>query len=88
MMANKKIMDNILNQKIIALRNITAKELRREGWDLTNRFDFIPVIELENGVTIFPSRDSEGNGGGKLFGADSKTKHQFHVIPKNAPALV
>ncbi len=74
-------MENITGQKIKKVRNIKTKELQREGWDLNNKFDFIPVIELENGVTIFPSRDSEGNGGGKLFGDDPKTKHQFHVIP-------
>ena len=77
-------MENITGQKIKKLRNITNKELKREGWDLNNKFDFIPVIELENGVTIFPSRDSEGNGGGKLFGDDPNSKHQFHVIPKEA----
>ena len=77
-------MENITGQKIKKIRNIKPKELQREGWDLNNRFDFIPVLELENGVTIFPSRDSEGNGGGKLFGDDPKTKHQFHVIPPEA----
>lgn len=77
-------MENIKNQKIKAVRNITTKELRAEGWDLSNRFDFIPVLELENGVTIFPSRDSEGNGGGKLFGCDPKLKNGFHIIPPEA----
>tara|TARA_A100001035_G_scaffold187565_1_gene149627 strand:+ start:67 stop:312 length:246 start_codon:yes stop_codon:yes gene_type:complete len=75
-------MENIEGQKIKKLRNITSKELKREGWDLNNKFDFIPVLELENGVTVFPSRDSEGNGGGKLFGCDPNTKADFHVIPE------
>tara|TARA_B100002019_G_scaffold164152_1_gene141706 strand:+ start:1338 stop:1583 length:246 start_codon:yes stop_codon:yes gene_type:complete len=77
-------MDNITGQKIKTVRNITSKELQAEGWDLNNKFDFIPVIELESGVTLFPSRDSEGNGGGKLFGCDPNTKSQFHVIPPEA----
>ena len=77
--------ESIEGQKIVKVRDITPKELTREGWDLNNKFDFIPVLELENGVTIFPSRDSEGNGGGKLFGDDpnlGKAGAQFHVIPK------
>tara|TARA_Y100001972_G_C7597689_1_gene299520 strand:+ start:528 stop:773 length:246 start_codon:yes stop_codon:yes gene_type:complete len=77
-------MEMIEGQKIKKLRNITKKELKREGWDLNNKFDFIPVLELENGVTVFPSRDSEGNGGGKLFGSNPKTKSDFHVIPEES----
>jgi len=71
----------IIGQKIKNLRNITQEELVKEGWDLSNKFDFIPVIELENGINVYPSRDSEGNGGGKLFSHDQKRNKQYHVIP-------
>lgn len=39
----------------------------------------IPVIVLENGISIFALSDPEGNGAGALFGSDSQG--DFHVYP-------
>ena len=60
--------DNILGKKIIDSRLMTAKEMDAEGWDVDNCSPNPPVIVLENGTKLYPSRDSEGNGGGVLFG--------------------
>jgi len=52
---------------VSAVREMTDKELEFEGWE-RHRFHQALAIELSNGVTIYPSRDEEGNGYGALFG--------------------
>ena len=56
----------VVGQKIKSLRPMNQQELEAEGW--TERGVPIFVIELENGLKFYPSRDTEGNGGGALFG--------------------
>ncbi len=59
---------DIIGTKIVSLRSMTEKEMANEGWHEDN-FDSNPVaLELSNGTILYPSRDSEGNGGGALFG--------------------
>ena len=57
---------DILGQTIKDFRPMTKAELKSEYWP-ENQQGF--VIELESGVKLYPSRDSEGNGGGSLFGS-------------------
>jgi hypothetical protein len=49
---------------------MTQAEMIDEGWDF--QLDPItPVIVLDDGTLIYPSRDHEGNGPGALFGKAS-----------------
>lgn len=57
---------DVVGHKVKSLRPMTKQELEIEGW--TERGVKIFVIELENGLKFYPSRDTEGNGGGALFG--------------------
>ena len=68
-MAKKKLpkkKDNVLGQRIVAIRAMTPEEAEAEGWDRSGA----TVIELESGALLYPSRDSEGNGPGEVFGRD------------------
>jgi len=65
--------DSFVGQKIKDIRPMTPKEYAAEGWD-EDRYSSAMVIELENGATLYPSRDSEGNGHGALFGMDTSGK--------------
>ena len=57
---------------------MTDAEYRREYWD-NDQNSPVYVLELDNGCQIFPSCDYEGNGGGALFGHDSKTNKAFTI---------
>jgi hypothetical protein len=56
---------SIIGQKIVSVRQATDSEKSTNYWDE----DFI-VIELENGIKLYPSCDDEGNGPGVIFGED------------------
>jgi hypothetical protein len=58
------MVSDIHGQKIKTTRPMTAKEIRDEGW-----YEGTTVIVLENGVKLYASQDSEGNGSGALFGS-------------------
>lgn len=62
--------DDLIGHKITRVRAMTKNEANSEGWDIHGRRGAPPVIELSNGVKIYPSRDPEGNGPGALFGVD------------------
>ena len=47
-------------------------------WLKENR-DSVFVIELDNGISLYPSRDEEGNGGGVFFGVDENTEKCFTI---------
>ena len=51
---------------IADLRPITDEELAAEDWR-----GECPVLALSDGSTLYPSRDPEGNGPGKLFGVNN-----------------
>ena len=53
----------LIGQTIIDIRDSTEEEREQEGWN-----ENFTVIELKNGNRLYPSRDSEGNGPGALFG--------------------
>jgi len=60
-----ELYENIVGQKVKDLRPMTKPELRSEYWDENKT---IYVLVLENGMELYPSRDTEGNGPGSLFG--------------------
>jgi hypothetical protein len=62
----------MIGSRIVSIRRMTEKEANKEGWDIT--FKTAPVIVLDDGTKIFPSRDPEGNDVGVLFGVDKKGK--------------
>jgi hypothetical protein len=69
----------IEGSKIIKVRSMTDAEYKREYWD-NEPNNPVYVLELDNGCQIFASRDYEGNGGGALFGHDSKTHKAFCIV--------
>tara|TARA_B100000579_G_scaffold438049_1_gene471438 strand:- start:17030 stop:17284 length:255 start_codon:yes stop_codon:yes gene_type:complete len=73
-------MDNIVGQSIVDIRPMTEAELNEEGWDPAP-YQVVMVIELENGVKLYPSSDGEGNNGGVLFGVDVAQDFRFSVYP-------
>ncbi len=57
----------LAGRTIKLVRYATDKELDMLGWD--NR----PVVlQLDNGMLLYPSQDDEGNGAGSLFTTDDK----------------
>ena len=56
---------SIEGRKIVKIRDMTTKEAVAEGWSL--RYNTCRVLELDNGVKLYASRDYEGNGPGALF---------------------
>lgn len=65
-------MQDIIGSKIEAIRDMTVKEMEREGWEDSPRKP--PVIVLSNGTILYPSRDPEGNGPGALFGFTNRNQ--------------
>ena len=53
---------------IVGIRPMTEQELLAEAWELSAHQLPPPVIELDDGTIIYPSRDDAGNGPGCLFG--------------------
>ncbi len=69
----------ITGRRIVEVRAMSARELDAEGWPLD---ETVPVLVLDNGAILFPSRDEEGNGPGALFGATAR-KRGFRVsVPR------
>lgn len=64
----KTASDLLKGRKIVAVRYLTNAEMDELGWD-----DRPVVLELDNGLLVYPSRDDEGNGAGALFTTDQKT---------------
>ena len=63
----KEANQELVGQKIVAIRKLTKKELKDEGWEV-GRFGLPLVIVLEDGSKLYASQDEEGNGPGVLFG--------------------
>lgn len=62
--------------RIVEVRSMRKRELETEGWPPD---ETVPVLVLDNGAILFPSRDEEGNGPGALFGAAAR-KQGFRVF--------
>jgi hypothetical protein len=56
----------VVGVRLKAIRAMTQDEADEEGWARAS--DFPLVLEFENGVCVYASRDDEGNGPGVLFG--------------------
>lgn len=58
--------DSIVGHRIVKVRQMTRSELKREGWPANEK---VTVLELDNGMSLWASRDIRGNGPGMIFGA-------------------
>ena len=72
----------LVGASVSNVRKMTQGELSAHSWDDNRGFNPVYVVELDNGVTLYPSRDGEGNGGGVLFGVDSKDESCFTVYER------
>ena len=52
----------IIGRRVTSVRYLTTDEAREIGWTESS-----VVITFDNGVSVYPSRDDEGNGAGALF---------------------
>ena len=66
----------LTGRRIVEVRTMSKRELEAEGWPPD---ETVPVLVLDNGTLLFPSRDEEGNGPGALFGATVR-KQGFRVF--------
>ena len=71
----KEIVDKLIGHKIKKIRLMTAQETEAQGWQ-----DPALVIELDNGIKLFPSSDGEGNDHGMMFGSDPTTGSDFALV--------
>lgn len=75
-MAKKKTAEKapeIAGVRIFQVIGMSRQRAAQEGMP-----EGIPVIVLENGVSLFAQSDPEGNGAGAIFGSDPQG--DFHVI--------
>lgn len=52
----------LIGRTIVGVRALTKEELDQYDW-----WGSIPVLILDDGTQVVPSRDDEGNGGGTFF---------------------
>jgi hypothetical protein len=57
-----------VGRKVAEIRPMTKGELTNEGWEGKR----VTVVVFDDGSKLYASRDSEGNGGGVLFGVNSR----------------
>ena len=58
---------NLLGKRIVGVRYLTQEETEASGW-----YSSPIVIELDDGSSLIPQQDDEGNDGGALWIANSK----------------
>ncbi len=61
-------MDNIIGHKIVAIRKTTAEEREQQYWSANGI-----VLVLDNGVSLLPVTDEEGNEPGRLLVGNNST---------------
>ena len=66
----------LVGRKIVEVRYLDDEEAEDLGWD-----DAAIVLVLDDGTRLYPSRDSEGNGPGVLFG-DTITGASIWAFPR------
>ena len=71
----------LVGRRIVEVRAMTQRELDVERWYADG---FMPVLVLDDGTAIFPSRDGEGNGPGVLLGKSAKAQRFRVVAPQRA----
>lgn len=64
---NKTAWDLLQGRKIVSVRYMTQREANDLGWGSRT-----VVLELDNGLLVYPSSDDEGNDAGTLFTSDEK----------------
>ena len=74
-----------VGKRIVEVRSMTSEELQGEFWDADYHAESVPVLVLDDGTLIYPSRDAEGNGPGELFGRDGESSFMIMI---NAPEPV
>lgn len=57
----------LLNRKIVKVRYLSENEAIELDWSQR-----CVVLQLDNGMLVYPSADDEGNGAGALFTTDKK----------------
>ena len=76
-------MADIVGKRIVDVRPMTDRELADECWEGCAHLE-PPVVVLDDGTILYPSRDSGGNGPGSLFGKESDGRDfQLAVIKKS-----
>ena len=60
---NEVAQKQLLNRRIVEVRYLTPDECRRQMWSFTG-----VVMVLDDGTTVYPARDGEGNDAGALHG--------------------
>ena len=71
----------LVGRRIAEVRAMTKRELEAEGWEPD---EIVPVLVLDDGAILFPSRDEEGNGPGALFGATARRQGFRVLAPRRA----
>lgn len=72
-------MSGLTGKRIVAVRRMTRKELAREGWHPPG-WKMCVAIEVEGGIVLYASQDSEGNGPGTIYGCEGDVT--FMVLPE------
>ncbi len=57
----------LVGKKIAKVSYMTKEEAEHMGW-----YQRPIIIELDDGTTLMPSSDDEGNGGGSIFTSDDE----------------
>jgi hypothetical protein len=70
--------DPLAGKKVVGIRRLRTEELERLGWESRGE---VTALLFEDGTIVFPSRDSEGNGPGELFGIDAEGDFRLRVPP-------
>lgn len=74
-MSEEKV--GLVGRKIVAIRPMTKEELKSEGWELRGVSHIPMVLDLGDGILLYASQDSEGNGPGAIFGVTPEDNFQL-----------
>ena len=66
----------LYGKKIVGVRYLTEEETEASGW-----YSAPIVIELSDGSALIPQSDDEGNDGGALWIANSKSPKGLDLAP-------
>ena len=70
----RRIASRLIGKRILNVRYLSQEEREALGWHQS-----CVVLELEDDVLLFPSRDDEGNGAGALFGQTPDEELTFYT---------
>ena len=69
-----------MGRKIVDMREATSAEMAEYAWEHERP---AVVLVLDDGSTVFPSRDSEGNGPGVFFGTRSGCQYILQPVKRS-----